>query len=604
MSTELIQRNNEKVVINCPKDLSITDYCLTSVKNNEESLVKLFPSKKRNNCIKFDSNNLEEIYNCIEQNYNFKSIQAIIRKNAVALPLMYIAIDRADKSALNDKNFKDNVTAFFDLESGKYKSLLKSSNFDKIIDEYYNPRGKKLSDKDFENCLTLFCNNGYSESKSIVKSLFDKDFSFYTSCIEQKNNEITDCENYKKQMLDIILDECETDEIKKRLSSAFENTNKKFLDALKDITGKNQLNDYKKFCKVYVKQINAIDVKNREIANFQKIKKDARDLFKKHESLYFKYFNNVINNQIFSDDYFNIDEIQQTFIQMCQNLWNVIGKYGKDEEEIYEHIKNSLDNVIPSLLDFAKSSVFDSDKTYRSYCKLNSLYQSFYKFTSDENIKIKIVTDYKDSTFAPIPFEIIEDGLDVNKFNNNKTDRKIFIKCVEKLYIKLKRIEKSNPKIDNEFLTDRLKHINTKATYDMTLPEDVREAAFRWYFDLELDTSEEKYVSEKKEFCWKIIEALDRIDPSKLKPCDNRTYYLCRDFLIKYETNPEIENYLNSFINSSASKGLIVDFVVGYAKYNETFSNEKTEYKYKLKAQDIDIDFDVDISSEWKNRNK
>ena len=578
-------------------ELSLCEYHIKSLDKNK--IQELFPKAVQLSRLPLENyDNLNFIYNEISKKYSFSQIQAIIRKNDCILPLMIIACDRADKNSMKDKNFIDNVIKFFDIENKKYKSLLKSSNFHRIINEYYNPLEKKLNDKDLRDYLSLLCKNGYSDGLFIVKQLFQNSFEKYTSVIEEQNNNINQKKNEEKYIVSTLCNDEFFKNLNDKVLSAWDkNSSKNFIDLLRNCVGRDQIDLYKKFCKNYKKQINDLELLRKEINAYKKNKKEARSIFKKEEDLYFQYFFEMINNQIFYDKDFNIDEIQQTFIQMCQNLWNCLGKYGEDEVEIYNQIKNSLDGVIPGLLYYSQNYVpKDNTKSrYYQYCRLNSLYQSFYKFTSDENIKIQILTDYENSSLAPIPFEIIEDGLDMNKFSNLK-DRKLIIRCIEKIYEKIKEC-KFLDSCDNDLIQIRLTDINLKAIYhSLDLPEDVREYAFNWYFSKEDD------VSKKIDFCWKIIEELDKKQKRSLMACDNRIYSKCRDFLIDKAKDDDIRYYLKSFINSSESKGLIIDFVVGYSSYDTSFSGEKEKYKSNLRTRDPDIDFDVSISSAWKNR--
>ena len=603
MTTELVQNTTDgndvmvstsrEVMISDTSNKSLKDFCEDEIRNSKDKLEKIFSSKKKNKYIWWESG-LEKSCNDLEScGYKPLEIQKIIRKNKEALPLLVILIDRADKSLLKDKDFIDNVNNFFDLADGKYKSLLKSSHFNRILDEYYNPRAGKITNKDLELYLSLLCKNGYSDGLTTVRVLFNDSFSKYTKKIEDCENQIKNEENNRKSFFDAMFTEADFANLKDSARQAFCKEDVNFKDALKSLIGKDKFDHYNKFCKQWKNQIKNIDSCNKKISELKKCKKIARDEFKIREELYFSYFRDIINNQIFSDENFSIDNIQYTFIQMCEDLWSILGKYD-DEEEIYTLIRNSLDNVIPCLLDYSKIVMKNNAYSYSQYCRLNRLYQSFYRFTSDEEVKIKIVTDYVNSEFAPIPFEIIEDGLNIEKFSNLK-DRKLIVKCIEKIYRRLHKLEENIINKNEDFLTNRLSDINLKAIYDMQLPEDVRECAFEWFFD-----DESCDEASKKKFCWKVIEELDKKE--NLSPCDSRNYKCSYDFLVLNEEDSEIENYLTSIMKSDGSNGLIVDFVSNYSTYKPSFSGEKEKYKNKLKVRNIKKDFDVSYTSIWDER--
>lgn len=603
MTTELVQNNTDgnDVMVSTSREVmisditlkSLKDFCEDEIRNSKDKLEKIFSSKKKNKYIWWESG-LEKSCNDLEScGYKPLEIQKIIRKNKEALPLLVILIDRADKSLLKDKDFIDNVNNFFDLADGKYKSLLKSSHFNRILDEYYNPRAGKITNKDLELYLSLLCKNGYSDGLTTVRALFNDSFSKYTKIIEDCENKIKNEKFNRDSYFTTMFEDEQFAELKESAKKAYCKEDVKFMDSLKSFLGKDKATQYKNFCKQWNQQIKNIDSCNKKISELKKCKKIARDEFKIREELYFSYFRDIINNQIFSDENFSIDNIQYTFIQMCEDLWSILGKYD-DEEEIYTLIRNSLDNVIPCLLDYSKIVMKNNVYSYSQYCRLNRLYQSFYRFTSDEEVKIKIVTDYVNSEFAPIPFEIIEDGLNIEKFSNLK-DRKLIVKCIEKIYRRLHKLEENIINKNEDFLTNRLSDINLKAIYDMQLPEDVRECAFEWFFD-----DESCDEASKKKFCWKVIEELDKKE--NLSPCDSRNYKCSYDFLVLNEEDSEIENYLTSIMKSDGSNGLIVDFVSNYSTYKPSFSGEKEKYKNKLKERNIEKDFDVSYTSIWDER--
>ncbi len=548
---------------------------------------------------------LYDLRNKLLDNYRFKNLQKIIANNSKSLiPLMYVLFEKADCKSLSDKNFKHNYNEFFNFNNVEYKCLLRNSDLCTLFNKYKTKNEKIMQKNPDEehNFLIMVAKNGYSEDFKLVKDLFTSNFKTYNEVVETQMGEI---KRLEEQIESIVTAQFTGEFLSKFQNGIIETLNvqressKNIAQVLNDFVNKNNdLKSYKDINKIVRETASKISRVRKEENSHRKLQMQARNSFINREQYYFEYFDTIIRKQVFYES-FPLDDLENTFIDMCDKLWNILDKY-PEEKDVYNSIKNNLDSIIPALLEestrIAQNAACNPKTFYSQYCRLDSIYQRLYKYTSKEDTKIKILEMYANNDTAPIPFEIISDALDIGKFSNLAPEaRAIVIPCIEKRYKKL--IEGEGEVHGKDSLTFRLYQINRMAICNTELAYDVRNKAFRWYFDYEND-KEKKFT-----FCWELIEVLDELDPSLRTPLDNNIYGDCRRFLICYESDVNLRNKLLALMQSPKSTGLISDFVYGFAQFggnDASFGMIMGEYGKQKKTTDIMIRWN---KSEWDERN-
>lgn len=523
--------------------------------NNKIEIAKQTFPKELKNC---NEANFEKLLKKIPITKFYKTISEISENKESALSLV-----PSKFSDIKIVNFKDSVIRttiqeFFNINQEPIKNINFNDELTNFLKEHKNINNKDAAS--FGQCLTLLAHNGHDEGAKYVKTIFEANFIKFNNSLDELNNRIsTEEENLQN------------------ISTVEPDNNSKIKILINTI------------CKILInKHNNNTESKKAKIRKKIGVLESQKDNLINNYSPFFEqiidFYNHFIQRRL-SDNDFNNSVLTETFLRICEDLY----KFSKDEEKQNigdSSIQKTLDSIIPSLIQSISKVKTDSRKNL--YIKLNIIYQDLFKFTSCIDTKMALLNAYINNPDFPIVRYIIDDALN-NKINLQDKNKTLVINYIEKKY---KQIH-DNDEFDQDL--DYLKEQNSAFIKNTNFPENIRKKAFNWYFNSEIIDNDKK-----NEFCWEIIDFIDKLDSLYDY---NEIYDKCEEYLIINETEDKILKNLEKLMDSAVSNGRIVPFINGVYFYIQDNNFTTTADKYKTNLG-IEETFHKYNRKAWKARER
>lgn len=514
--------------------------------NNKIEIAKQTFPKELKNC---NEANFEKLLKKIPITKFYKTISEISENKENALSLVPSKFNDIKIVHFNKSVIRITIQEFFNINQEPIKNI----NFNDELTNFLKEHNKDAAS--FGQCLTLLAHNGHDEGAKYVKTVFEANFIKFKNSLDELNN---------------------------RISTEEEN--------LQNISTVEPDNNSK--IKILINTISEILINkhnNKTESKKAKIRKKIGDLESQKGNLinnYSPFFEQIIDfynhfiQRRLSDNDFDKNVLTETFLRICDDLY----KFSEDEEKQNigdSSIQKTLDSIIPSLIrSFSKVETGNQnlqqsqDSRKDLYIKLNIIYQDLFKFTSCIDSKIALLKAYINNPDFPIVRYIIDDALKSN--TNLKDDNKAFV--IDYIEQKYKQIQENN----NEFDLEYLERQNSAFIKNTNFPKEIRKKAFNWYFNSEIIDNDKK-----NEFCWEIIDFIDKLDSLYDY---SEIYNKCEEYLIINETEDKILENLQEFMNSDESKGRIDSFINGVLNsniQNNFFSVKAGKYVEKFDKKTI-----------------
>lgn len=517
-----------------------------------ESTKQTFPKVQEADSDKLKKIPITKFYKRIKETKNIELYHASLK------------FDVIKEAHFNNSTIRMTILDFFNT----YHEITRNPNFNNTLTNFLEKHKNNINKKPylFEQCLTLLAYNGHEESVNYVKSLFKNEYNKFnkinTTLTEKISNETEHLNHLSQKIKPVKVGK------DKKLGPERDQRQEKDADKYnKKRTKKN-------------KPIMDRITKNEIIK-----KNKLRDFISSIE-LIIHFYSLFIQNRLL-DDNFDVHILDNTFLEICRNLHDL-----SNTENLQNIANNSiqekLNSIIPDLITAFLNAKQKNKNSQRAYTpghliKLDHLYQNLFKYTSDIETKKHLLNAYKNENY-PIAQYIIEDALN-NEINLQDENKDFIIDYIEHKYTQI-------PKED---IKTHLIKQNSKFITNTNFPENIRKKAFYWYFNSEIIDNDKK-----TDFCWKIIEFIDK--QNNLDSCYSEIYEKCEKHIIKYEKeDKEIISKLKILMNNIESKGHIVSLINGaFFNTNDTvFGNKATEYKQKLKINESFSTFD---RNSWEER--
>ena len=522
----------------------------------------------------------KELKNCNEANFKkqFEKIpitkfyKTISENEELALSLVPSKFDDIKIVHFNKSVIRTTIQGFFNINQKPIKNI----NFNDELTNFLKKR-KNIINKDaalFGECLTLLAHNGHDEGARYVKTVFDTKYIKFKNSIGKLNNRISSEENNRQNISTVKPD---NNDKNRRLASE-RNT------GINIITNKHNNKIESKKAKMQKKIGDLESQKDKLINNYSPFFEQIID-----------FYNHFIQRRL-SDNDFNNSVLTETFLRICEDLY----EFSENEEKQNigdSSIQKTLDSIIPELIhSFSKVKTGNQnlqqsqDSRKGLYIKLDIIYQDLFKFTSYIETKKALLEAYNNNPDFPIARYIIEDALKSNP--NLKDDNKTFvIDYIEQKYKQIQIQENNNDDLDY------LEKQNSAFITNTNFPENIRKKAFNWYFEYENVDNDKK-----NKFCWDIIKFIDKQD-SLYDSCYHDIYKACETHLIIHETQDNILEKLEEFMDPAVSKGRIVSFINGVFDNipDNNFSATAEKYKNILDKKET---FSTYNKKPWKEREK
>ena len=511
--------------------------------NNKIEIAKQTFPKELKNC---NEANFEKLLKKIPITKFYKTISEISENKESALSLVPLKFSDIKIVHFNNNNsfIIATIQEFFD----KYQKPIKDINFNNELTNFLK-KHKNIINKDaalFGQCLTLLAHNGHDEGAKYVYTVFKANYIKFKNSFEELNNRISTEEENIQKMSTVEPDN--NSKIKILI-----NTISKIL-----INAHNNNTESKK-AKKREKKGDLESQKGNLINNYSPFFEQIID-----------FYNHFIQRRLSNND-FDKNVLTETFLRICDELY----EFSENEEKQNigdSSIQKTLDSIIPSLIrSFSKVETGNQnlqqsqDSRKDLYFKLNRIYQDLFNFTSCIDTKIALLNAYINNPDFPIVRYIIDDALESN--TNLKDDNKAFV--IDYIEQKYKQIQENN----NEFDLEYLERQNSAFIKNTNFPKEIRKKAFNWYFNSEIIDNDKK-----NEFCWEIIDFIDKLDSLYDY---NEIYNECEKYLIINETQDKILEKLQEFMDSDESNGRIVTFINGVFDNIPDNNFSATAVKYK-----------------------
>lgn len=536
--------------------------------NNKIEIAKQTFPKELNNC---NEANFEKLLKKIPITKFYKTIS---ENKEYALSLVPSKFDDIKIVHFNNSVVRTTIQEFFN----ENQKPIKNINFNDELTNFLK-KHKNIINKDaalFEQCLFLLAHNGHDEGAKYVKTVFDTKIIKFKNSIGELNNRIS---TEKENLQNISTVKPDNNHKTKIWGFERKNLNNIIINAL------NNRTESKK------------GKKRKKIGGFESQKGNLINNYSPFFEQIIDFYNHFIQSRL-SDNDFDTSVLTESFLRICEDLYKFSEKE-KKQNIGDSSIQKTLDSIIPSLIKSISKVETGNQNLQQSqdsrkdlYFKLNRIYQDLFKFTSCIDTKIALLKAYINNPDFPIVRYIIDDALKSN--TNLEDENKNFI--IDYIEQKYKQIQEINDEFDENNL-EYLKNQNSAFIKNTNFPENIRKKAFDWYFNSEIIDNDKK-----NKFCWDIMEFIDKQD-SLYDSCYHDIYNACETHLIIHETQDNILEKLEEFMDPAVSKGRIVSFINGvfYNIPDNNFSATAENYKNILDKKET---FSTYNKKPWKEREK